>query len=63
MLFGGIIVLACLSYFLHEAMRAPACENDEPHDAAEAAADHGNITARKLQTAIHQRLARSALDR
>jgi hypothetical protein len=58
MLFGGLILLACLSYFLHEAIRAPVFENDEPGGAAEAAPDCGNIVARKLQTAIHHRLAR-----
>jgi hypothetical protein len=58
MLVGGIILLACLCYFLHEAMRAPVFENDEPGSAPEAAGDYLNIAARRLQAAIHHRLAR-----
>jgi hypothetical protein len=57
LIFGGIITLACLAYFLNEAAHAPVVEDDEPLGAEEATRTRNNTFAHKLQAAIHCRLA------
>ncbi|MGH1587941.1 hypothetical protein ACRBEV_05780 [Methylobacterium phyllosphaerae] len=53
-----ILTLACIGYFLHEALRAPVIEDEEPNSAAAVSPDHSDPVEPEAQSSQHHEPAR-----
>jgi hypothetical protein len=62
MLIGSTVVLACIGYFLKEAISAPVIQEVEFDNPVDGSFCSANRAERQLQAAIHLRLARNASD-